>query len=119
MSRGNRVIQFRVTEEAYQLMEIARQQRNLVSSDSPQDMSAWVRHACTEKLNHLRRGKQKKKEKHFTCTHCGLARTLAEIDHTVQPMWGRKEYVCTSCVIVTLPTAKSFSPVEPKACLEN
>lgn len=103
MSKGNRVIQFRITEEAYDLMDLARRVRNMVSANEPQDMSAWVRAAVMEKLAHLRRAREQGKVKRYRCVHCGLGRTIEEIDHVVKPMWGRKEYICTSCVTVTIP----------------
>jgi hypothetical protein len=109
MSKGNPVVKLRLSQELNELIELEVRRYNSFTRKEQTTLSGWVRDAIREKLDHLRRGRSKERIRNFRCAACGMRRRLDEIDHMLKPMWGKKEYYCTSCVRVTT-VAKSIPP---------
>lgn len=57
MSKGNKVCKFRLAPGLIEDIEWAIAERNLRSPDQAWNFSDWVRVACCEKLDKIRRGR--------------------------------------------------------------
>jgi len=58
MSKGNPIVQIRLTAETISRIESIIHLSNMRRKDAPYDLSSWIRHAIKEKLDKLARSKK-------------------------------------------------------------
>lgn len=63
MSKGNKVVSFRVPPDLEERIEYAIYRRNKVTFNMPWTLADFVKQAIIEKLNHMARSRKTKKRK--------------------------------------------------------
>lgn len=61
MSHGNPIVKTRIPREMHQEMNDAIAKRNYYTREEPWDVSAFIRKAIREKLDHMRRSRTAKR----------------------------------------------------------
>jgi hypothetical protein len=95
---NTRIVPVRIPLDLFELIQESRKAANARKKGEPLTLSAWVRSACREKINHGLRSKKKGPGPVIVCSSCGALRNKEQIDHFFKPLVGKKQYVCKSCV---------------------
>jgi len=69
MSKGNKVVSFRVPSDLEERIEFTIYRRNKVTRNAPWTLAEFVKAAIIEKLNHMARSRRSKKRKPGTPAH--------------------------------------------------
>lgn len=86
MSKGSRVVTFRMEEELMTRVDAAIASANLSREDQPYNLSDWLRGAIEAKLAHLSRGKRSRKRNALRAAVA--ADCLNPIDYVVGGRYG-------------------------------
>ena len=65
MSKGSKIVPVRIPDRLFAELVAALKSQNYHTREEPLTLSGWVRKCVIDKLNHLERGKKRKKKQSF------------------------------------------------------